>query len=400
MKRVFTSSLILFLFLSAGTAIAQKNDFNFIGAGARAAGMGNAFIGVSDDATAISWNPAGLSQLIRPEASVVARYTSRDMEFKYDDETFSNSISTYGLNFASLVIPFKGELNPVLAVSFQNQLDFSTKSSGTGVYQGLDYNYTEDGNIMVNTISAAFAMKFGFFHTGLTVNRWFSTGDYSYKEAYTDFLYKYTEDHTFSATSFTVGVLADFEALNRSLPLKLGVKFTPPFDLEDEIESDDGELTGKATFTFEMPMTIGVGLSYRILDALTIAADYEMNNTKDKLIKAADASVNLSESNENMNQIRAGAEYLIITDNFILPLRAGYKTNPTRRADVDRINNRYSDQVFASSLNFGIGLIFSNISFDLAYEYMNFDVKYRTLQVRESESQTFNYITLSGIIYF
>ena len=34
--------------------------------------MGNAFIAVSDDGTAASWNPAGLSQLRRPELSVVA----------------------------------------------------------------------------------------------------------------------------------------------------------------------------------------------------------------------------------------------------------------------------------------------------------------------------------------
>lgn len=44
---------------------------NPVGSGARALGMGQAFIGIADDATAASWNPAGLIQLERPEISVV-----------------------------------------------------------------------------------------------------------------------------------------------------------------------------------------------------------------------------------------------------------------------------------------------------------------------------------------
>ena len=38
-------------------------DFNFVGGGTRAKGMGNAFIGVSNDVTGGSWNPAGLYEL-------------------------------------------------------------------------------------------------------------------------------------------------------------------------------------------------------------------------------------------------------------------------------------------------------------------------------------------------
>ena len=36
-----------------------------VGSGARAAGIGSAFVAVADDATAASWNPAGLVQLER-----------------------------------------------------------------------------------------------------------------------------------------------------------------------------------------------------------------------------------------------------------------------------------------------------------------------------------------------
>jgi hypothetical protein len=50
---------------------------NPVGSGARAVGMGGAFIAVADDATAASWNPAGLTQLRKSELSIVYSHFSR-----------------------------------------------------------------------------------------------------------------------------------------------------------------------------------------------------------------------------------------------------------------------------------------------------------------------------------
>lgn len=62
-----------------GLLVAQQSrpSFSIVGAGARAAGMGGAFTALADDASAVSFNPAGLALLIRPEASVVADGVSR-----------------------------------------------------------------------------------------------------------------------------------------------------------------------------------------------------------------------------------------------------------------------------------------------------------------------------------
>src|SRR2546427_11867755 len=48
-----------------------------VGSGARAQGKAQAFIAVADDATAASYNPAGLVQLQQPEVSVVGAYFIR-----------------------------------------------------------------------------------------------------------------------------------------------------------------------------------------------------------------------------------------------------------------------------------------------------------------------------------
>lgn len=61
--------------LMASTAHAQVGlDAEFAGFGARALGMGSAFIALSDDATAAEYNPAGLVILERPELAFQTSY--------------------------------------------------------------------------------------------------------------------------------------------------------------------------------------------------------------------------------------------------------------------------------------------------------------------------------------
>src|SRR5215813_12462072 len=101
--------------LLSAPAGAQQNTvvFTRTGSGARAAGMANAFIAVSDDGTAASWNPAGLGQLRKPELSVVSTtlaqttslqgFRTRDQLSAFTTQD-SSSRTTY-LDFASLAAP-------------------------------------------------------------------------------------------------------------------------------------------------------------------------------------------------------------------------------------------------------------------------------------------------------
>jgi hypothetical protein len=68
------------LCLLGSVALAQTNaeinagiQFNFSTPGARSLGLGGAFIGLADDATAAFTNPAGLTALSRPEVSIEGR---------------------------------------------------------------------------------------------------------------------------------------------------------------------------------------------------------------------------------------------------------------------------------------------------------------------------------------
>ncbi|NQT35310.1 PorV/PorQ family protein, partial [bacterium] len=65
------SALILLPLVAFGQAKVGTAGLQFlkIGASARAVGMGEAFTAVSDDASALYYNPAGLIQLTKPEAT-------------------------------------------------------------------------------------------------------------------------------------------------------------------------------------------------------------------------------------------------------------------------------------------------------------------------------------------
>src|SRR5512137_326851 len=67
-----------------------------LGSGARAMGMGGAFLARADDATAASWNPAGLSYLRLPEVSLVGAYNSFDISRGLSTDSFHGQTVDFG----------------------------------------------------------------------------------------------------------------------------------------------------------------------------------------------------------------------------------------------------------------------------------------------------------------
>ena len=68
-------------FAQSGQTAQIPLQFDFLNPGARSLALGSAFIAVADDATAAFTNPAGLTFLIRAEASAELRYRRLDTPF-------------------------------------------------------------------------------------------------------------------------------------------------------------------------------------------------------------------------------------------------------------------------------------------------------------------------------
>jgi hypothetical protein len=123
MRLKATLLVALLAWLPGRPGAAQSSVLNRVGAGARAAGMGNAFVALSDDGTAASWNPAGLAQLRKPEAALVFGsfedayeldgFRSPDGLYAYSPRHFQ--YTTGSIEFAALAVPFRLFGKPVTA---------------------------------------------------------------------------------------------------------------------------------------------------------------------------------------------------------------------------------------------------------------------------------------------
>ena len=119
---VFIWILVLILgtghFDPAASQITQRLEIpsspNPVGSGARALGMGGAFIAVADDATAASWNPGGLIQLETPEVSIVGAgfYRSEDNTFSLHPEA-SDRENPFRFNASTSACPTSPALVPL-----------------------------------------------------------------------------------------------------------------------------------------------------------------------------------------------------------------------------------------------------------------------------------------------
>ncbi len=135
---VFLSVLTTFFPFSVSSSEGSLLPYEFtstlnpVGSGARAIGRGGAFIAVADDATAASWNPAGLIQLKRkPEMSVVtsAYYREEDNHFgKHPEASGKSNIIDGNINYLSFAGAFElFDRNMSAALTYQHLYDFNRK---------------------------------------------------------------------------------------------------------------------------------------------------------------------------------------------------------------------------------------------------------------------------------
>lgn len=151
------SSIILLLLVAFGfPTMAQQQDKlpeefffmgNELGIGARAIGMGGAYIGVSDDYAAVYWNPAGVAQIRRMEFNLGFSHNSAKTEAEYLNSLQSATASYTRLNSLGFVFPvptYRGSL--VFAFGYQKVRDYDDNGEIAALYRGqhpayLDYTF-------------------------------------------------------------------------------------------------------------------------------------------------------------------------------------------------------------------------------------------------------------------
>ncbi len=430
MKLKFIFTILILIIVTLTFAQQDFNlgpDWNFTGVGARAAGMGGAFIGVADDATAISWNPAGLTQLDKPEASIVGRgLTERyEVDFNYWSETYEDEHGI--LNFLSGVYPFEfiGK-NFVTALAVQRQLDLYSYfyeeefiEETWGTYHDINESFSEGGT---STITIGLANRLAsVFSLGVAANLWvgeayLETKDIVEKDSldyYYNWDYYDKSDWTFSGVNFVIGAMLDLNYKNNPIPLRIGIVAKTPFELSvdeeftlEEYTNDNGiiyepeSIESSNSYTLGMPLMFGIGASYRFGDNLTLSVDVEARKFSETTLKEdyEDLTGNEEEmENLDLNQFRFGAEYLFteLWDFAIIPLRLGGRSLPTLFTDINE------EQVEGAAFSLGTGLITDQYSMDLSVDTSTFEID-RMLDDTNGfiYKKTVSTVTLSCIYYF
>ena len=405
-----------------GSLIRFGSTANATGSGAHAMGMGNAFIGFSDDATAASWNPAGLLQLQNIEVSYALDFFGREGDLdgsrNHPESNSSESTEEFDINFFSVVVPISREgLGPkriALSLSYLKQFRFEQESNfnasaaqrfeDTGATVTLDFNndFNQEGTF--TTLSPALAFEVTpKISIGLTFNIWNDdvTGASSFdsEERTTgtfaveiptplgvigdEVTFDTIEKNEFTVNdgySFTLGGMVILDNQDR---WRLGVVYKPGFDLDldhdqktiDVINNVIEESTTGEKLT--MPSSVGVGLLFNPNESWFFTYDFVWTDWSAHKLREKNGGITVSTNPitgkllsagklEDTYTFRFGSEYRhFLTDPTegavqFIPVNFGASIDPVPAVDA-------SDDAY--TLSVGSGYVRDNWRFNIAYEY-------------------------------
>lgn len=347
------------------------SSFNPVGSGARAIGRGGAFIAVADDATAASWNPAGLIQLKRkPEFSVVfSGLVRREDNFfgSHPEASGANSVTSAAINFLSAAGSFQWlDRNMSLSLTYRHLYDFNRRWAFdfyTDLEDGFyddQWRYRQKGSLSAVGLSYCIqitprwsaGLTLNLWEDDLTPNQWEQT--FHLKSRGETFGQPFVETMEKIETYSFDGMNANIGALVR-LPwgLSLGAVVKTPFraDLEHRVQrsrtahyplypkADSHQVESDVrSEKLVMPLSMGVGAACRFSDSLSISIDVwrtewddfvYKNENGDKKSPISGRPIHSSDIDAT-HQVRAGVEYLFINKikQTLVPVRFGLFYDP------------------------------------------------------------------------
>jgi len=425
--------------------VAFSSSMNPVGSGARAAGMGGAFIAVADDATAASWNPAGLVNLEKPEFSVVYSYFNRSQTYRSASHPemagSSNEMDAHDINFASLAVPFNlFDRNMIVTLNYQQLYDMNKNvvfsyNFDPGNIDGLSgrYRFTQQGSI--GALSPAFAVQLlPELYFGATVNIWDGIGGTSSWQNTSSFSgsgtlrippftpitytseFSETQRFSFSGLNANLGLLYTLNG-----KYSFGFVFKTPFDAsvtKDTVTVADSVVSQSTeNLIYSMPASYGFGLAYRHSDRLSVSLDvYRTEWSEFAITNQASGERKNPISNQpigkgrpkDTTQIRLGTEYLFIGDKTVIPLRAGLFYDPepgmrktraqsTGSASDDSTWDAVTNNYFGFSVGSGISI--ASWAFDVSYQYRYGNRVSSDITLQNTTMDTTQHTILTSLIY-
>ena len=413
MKRNFTTFILIIILplqiSFAKTIVEIPSSFNPVGSGARAIGMGGAFIGVADDATAASWNPGGLTQLLLPEMSFVGTFTNRkeSLDVKiYPEASDQFRISNSDITYFSMAYPFNaGDRNMIIAITYQQLYDMNRH--WTFQYYVIDDDFNMDYYVDYHQKGSLSALGLSYcieitpdFSLGFTVNIWDNDmSDNHWTQIYDHSIldhgdidedptlieYQKIETYSFNGTNFNVGFLWNINS-NFTLGAVLKTSFWADIDHTIHRDNDPSNNINQHE-KIKMPLSYGMGIVYRFSDNLYVSGDmYKTHWDQLSHVDAYGIESNPTSEKEfythmdATHQFRIGAEYLFANPykHQIFAIRSGIFYDPMPSME-------HPDDYYGFSLGLGF----------TKNEWFSCDIAYQCRWARQVGEDMLEYFRLS-----
>jgi long-chain fatty acid transport protein len=368
------------------------------GSGARALGMGGAFLARADDATAASWNPAGLSYLRLPEVSAVWARANFDSDeiLPTGDLNKVDHLRGSTPDFFAVTYPvgFKG-ITGSAQLSFQRVISFRYDRT---IDEFSPLSAHSGGGFDVLAFGGGFQVA-RWLRAGLTINRWFN--------GYTQHSVR-TINNIAQPGSRTFDTDFRLAAWNGNLgtiwtpseKVNIGAVVKTPFSGEVKLARERIDIVNTATgdrleandhsrddLTLDFPGAVGVGASFRPWSALTASVDYTRTFWSNGRIynfftlpkrgvpeetvppegpdffSVLPYPTLVDPEQKDTEQVRAGLEYVVIRGRWKLPVRVGYYNDRQYFRSLPGSAPRFN------AWTAGAGIILGRVLFDGAYAY-------------------------------
>ena len=377
-----------------------RTAFTVQGSGARAMGTGGAFIAVADDATAVSFNPAGLAQLLRPELSLVGQGNSSNVALTgftgldaSQPTTFSDTHTKdnhSGPTFASFAVPWKVDgYNYVFLASYQRLFDFNYASSSLyqatasagATTQTIAQGVRQTGGIDLYSLALGAEISSRIL-LGVAVNYWLGRPEFQYASARQTSGVGVPFDSQLSQSSEFRGINANLGLMWRSQWLNFGMVYRTPFTAKYTFTNRYAYLdsstfvpavqAGPATSAnLNWPETLGWGFAVHPNPRLMFSADWSHTPWSHTSYSAPGSSLDGMNwfdfqnptVTRDVTDVHAGTEWVAwLGDTFVIPLRLGAFREP--QPIVDTITGT---QRVLEGWTLGCGIKWQNLALDLAY---------------------------------
>ena len=369
------------------------------GAGARAMGMGGAFIAVADDATAATFNPAGLAQLLKPEISFVGQGLQRRVSYEQFQTTTQGrqlavSDSLFGHThldplLLSGMVPIRvAGRNLALQLSAQRaftlgegdsrQVQETPLAAGSGQAVQLNQSIHQNGQIDVYSLAAAYECSQRIL-LGVTCNLWRGRWDLDTTSlqqsggAVTSL--GFHQGNTLDGQNLNLGLLWRWPTWTLGLVHQTAFRATYGFTtrIDGSLAVAGPRSSSVGDVGLHWPDSTGLGLALRPWDQWLFTGDLQYTSWSQAKFMTDKNSLNgldffdlsRSSNGQNATVLRLGMEKLWVSPGgLLIPFRLGISREPQPLVDPVTGEQRVMYGVSAGS-----GFKRGPYTLDMAYRY-------------------------------